>query len=733
MSIIKSIGGKQVLPVWALPYVMVNGWCVLVGFEDAILSLNHQSRGRIVPKFLTAYKTDYFSGEVSPIPAIEWDKYLTHIAEATKGLQDKESFPNENYLAWLDVVAKEMPTRCYVCRDEFEDWYYAAIEKNVDEDDRTIFVTKVLPTGVTTVRVPYYCEDYKLVIDPVIPDAILEKHKAWQNIAEFSNHQSSQGLALTKPSTAKADKDGDHCDSDFVYVFAERLRIKAGRKETREDCSLLLRDVACYLERLPANYHGKSIVYRCFEGYLLEEIETQRRANDGLKREVLGGILECWRRGEKLEIQALTGEPATTITLEKFLQALENFRNRLGRNPYLHLPPHEAVYFLLSSQLCKPSTPLRRRVAAWGDCAWQDPNYRLKLFDGKGGAVEVAPEALRSVENLPEDLFVRLDNLAPLFLSKTGNYYQCLPLPWCSKEGDLILLTHPEATKACKKEFISYLSAERFLMSRFPDTTREEIALWLDFDEITARTCEYSIAKTIRFNYGMDHYGCVHGEERPSLEEVLMSLYFSVSELKEANPTRWKSYERLKNWAEEHGMDENMLIAAIKLNSFEFDYRIGDPVRRSKEEEKAATIDDKIKQALYHPDFLALLEEEYFRHSPEIDLVPAMQADEFTHAQGESVFYHGNSETETDEPFIQLPEIDCKLTIADERKCQDWLVSLMFNGSECSQNTQEIFKEAKANFPGLSIQAYRRARGNAISETGNHNWDKPGRKPKKKS
>jgi hypothetical protein len=85
-SIIRKIGGRDVLPVWALPYVNLKGWSVLVGAEDILCSLAHQDRGRIVPDFLTGYKLNTFGAPV-PIEPIVWEDCLDYVARITEGLK----------------------------------------------------------------------------------------------------------------------------------------------------------------------------------------------------------------------------------------------------------------------------------------------------------------------------------------------------------------------------------------------------------------------------------------------------------------------------------------------------------------------------------------------------------------------------------------------------------------------------------------------------------------------
>ncbi len=66
------------------------------------------------------------------------------------------------------------------------------------------------------------------------------------------------------------------------------------------------------------------------------------------------------------------------------------------------------------------------------------------------------------------------------------------------------------------------------------------------------------------------------------------------------------------------------------------------------------------------------------------------------------------------------------LTKAAETKCREWLASLMRNGPP-KQSKDKYREEAKSLY-NVGTKAFHRAWANAIAETGNNDWSKPGRK-----
>ena len=146
MSIIKKVGGKEVLPVWALPYANAVGDSVFAGFEEAIHSLAHRKWMK-APEFMTAYRQS-FNGAVVATDPKEWGRCLDTITMLTEGLKEEEKqpggFPNQNYERWRKEVAMRLPTHAFVYLDEFHAWYYGTIESNLTHDGtyETIFVAK---------------------------------------------------------------------------------------------------------------------------------------------------------------------------------------------------------------------------------------------------------------------------------------------------------------------------------------------------------------------------------------------------------------------------------------------------------------------------------------------------------------------------------------------------------------------------------------------------------------
>ena len=62
-----------------------------------------------------------------------------------------------------------------------------------------------------------------------------------------------------------------------------------------------------------------------------------------------------------------------------------------------------------------------------------------------------------------------------------------------------------------------------------------------------------------------------------------------------------------------------------------------------------------------------------------------------------------------------------------ENKCERWLVGLMQGGKPPEMPKADYFKEAKENF-AVSQRGFDRAWANAIKQSGNSDWSKPGRK-----
>lgn len=67
-------------------------------------------------------------------------------------------------------------------------------------------------------------------------------------------------------------------------------------------------------------------------------------------------------------------------------------------------------------------------------------------------------------------------------------------------------------------------------------------------------------------------------------------------------------------------------------------------------------------------------------------------------------------------------------TIASETRCKEWLINLMRDDSRPDKSKPEYRDEAKKFFSGLSVRGFDRAWANAMEETGNANWKKPGPK-----
>jgi len=74
-----------------------------------------------------------------------------------------------------------------------------------------------------------------------------------------------------------------------------------------------------------------------------------------------------------------------------------------------------------------------------------------------------------------------------------------------------------------------------------------------------------------------------------------------------------------------------------------------------------------------------------------------------------------------------IPPITRSLA-SSEKKCQAWLTKLMNASKDISQTNENLLFEALSLFPGLSGEAFKRAKKAAIEETGATAWRAPGRK-----
>lgn len=281
-SIVREIGGRDVLPVWALPYVMPTGRNTLVLFEDALQSMAQDS-GRFVRDLLTGYQWKGRDG-VSPVSRREWEKHLEIIKMKTEGLQQKESYQNENYGLWLEECAKGIPTQAFVYRDEFKEWYGKAIYTYVDDEDGA-----------------YRSEDHELVFDPMLPYSVTEQHKEWFSLLDQQ----------------RADEAFDSRFIPLLKRFRESLEVKAAAGKTGEVESLLRRSYVITIDNLIAGNDvrvGKPIVestipgtkrlfggnapgYYAFmqlNGYLNNEEEKYIEKGDSTRLEIVRIVLAEW-------------------------------------------------------------------------------------------------------------------------------------------------------------------------------------------------------------------------------------------------------------------------------------------------------------------------------------------------------------------------------------------------------------------------------------------------------
>jgi hypothetical protein len=311
-----------------------------------------------------------------------------------------------------------------------------------------------------------------------------------------------------------------------------------------------------------------------------------------------------------------TSTPAAQLRLSEFIETIEEAKKA---NPefetwdfrYWRLPAREAVFLMLTGQGDEESVK-------WRNTRPGDPRYCLKLFDEKGEYAPVGAEFLQQGGNLPESLFVRLEEVALHYLTSAGNGYCCICIPWRDTQGNLMVLR--EAAGLCKRVFIPYLTAKQILEARLHDVTAKEIALWLAYgnEGITAKDSEWANARdeTFRHPLGIAEF---HPAAKPTtLEDLLSRLYFSEEELKTANPRRWRSYDWLKQWAADRGAEEADLLAIIKpcflvldngQNCF-CDGRISDPTPVSAALKE--TQEDLAQRAMYREDWIQAVNEDKF-------------------------------------------------------------------------------------------------------------------------
>ena len=405
---------------------------------------------------------------------------------------------------------------------------------------------------------------------------------------------------------------------EFVSAFAENLRRKAGKKDAKPEQSLLLKKLAFRLDVSLPRYLTPDF-FRLAEKRLSKAIEICQRKNDVVRLAVLGDVLRGWKTGEIQPIP--TGEPKPIIRLGEFLQTLDHFRKPVSRSPYRRLPAREAVFFMLTGKINKLGEPWRKESLEWRKRKGVNPDYPLKLFAAPESEhpERIEAKALHGGDNLPEHLFVRLEEAALMFLvhgSMEGvDTFHTTPFPWINAGGDFVLFWLDEARRYCKERFIPYPAAERMLKDRLKHWSREEMVLWLEHGELIAMDSPYANARKITFRHARWHIEERHsrkGREMPTLANLLKPLYFSKQELTETNPTRWLSYDRLKAWAEEsYGWDKEMLQAIIEPFLRCFDDRIRDPTPRTWEKEEGLTDQEKMQGAMYSLEWIRAIEDEY--------------------------------------------------------------------------------------------------------------------------
>lgn len=143
-----------------------------------------------------------------------------------------------------------------------------------------------------------------------------------------------------------------------------------------------------------------------------------------------------------------------------------------------------------------------------------------------------------------ERFSVRLEDVAGYL---RVNYPLKTHFYWLDQEGHKLSLQVEKHTRAA---YIGYLRGEALLMQRFNkpglEITRGEIALWLSYGIIKAWNFEYAGAWPVEYDCWADVVRKDHHPGTASLEDCLIRLFFSQTELETVEPIeRWLSFGQL--------------------------------------------------------------------------------------------------------------------------------------------------------------------------------------------
>ncbi len=263
------------------------------------------------------------------------------------------------------------------------------------------------------------------------------------------------------------------------------------------------------------------------------------------------------------QTDAVKASPSPSMPLADFVHALERYHDPDRKHPYYRLPAREAVYFMLTGKGDK-------EAMRWREIRGPSLDYRLILFNEEEKPAAIDAEALKDGATVPDNLAVRLDNVALLFWQKlNGGGSIFLSVPWQSVDGKPMSVY--DAQDYIGDEHVSYVGysvAEGILLRRFKDTSREEISLWLRKGEIPVWWDKYISAP--RFDYdkhftNSEMFYSISARKLPTLAELLDACFFSRQQLEAFKPkVRWRSYEYLLVVGERWRMDKERMDDLIR-------------------------------------------------------------------------------------------------------------------------------------------------------------------------
>ena len=115
MQITINIGGREALPLRAIPYV--TSW------NEAPDSIVHALLGGSV-RALTAHQADA-QGNYDAVPASQWEAWrVTFNSLTAKSKADERAgAENENWDKWRNEATLKLPDNVFVWLDEFQQWF----------------------------------------------------------------------------------------------------------------------------------------------------------------------------------------------------------------------------------------------------------------------------------------------------------------------------------------------------------------------------------------------------------------------------------------------------------------------------------------------------------------------------------------------------------------------------------------------------------------------------------